>query len=252
MMHVETQNEIAIIRMEHGKANAIDLAFFEDLGPKLDEVENSDTKGIVLTGTGSIFSAGVDLFQILQGGQEYTEAFLKSLTEGLRKLFEFRKPVIAAVNGHAIAGGCILVCACDYRVMSDGKGTIGVPERVVGVPFPAMAMEILRFAVPSQHLQELVYTGKTFSAQEALPKGLVDEVVEEDQLIERASKFASHFGQGNSKTFEITKEQLRQPTLERYMRTRDEVDRKAFEVWSSQEAHDAIGQFLEKRVGKKN
>jgi enoyl-CoA hydratase len=250
MIHLDFQEDVAVIRMEHGKANAIDLAFFDELGPKLDEVEQSDSKSVVLTGTGSIFSAGVDLFQVLQGGQEYVKSFLPALTEGLLKIFNYPKPVIAAINGHAIAGGCILVCACDYRVFADGKGTIGVPERVVGVPFPALAMEILRFAVPSQHLQELVYTGKTFRSTEALQKGLVDEIVDAEQLIDRAAQLASQFGQGASRTFQITKEQLRQPSMERFERTRGDVDRKAQEVWSSQEAQDAVRQFLEKRVGK--
>lgn len=252
MIHFELENDVAVIRMAHGKANAIDLAFFQELDSKLDDALEPAVKGVVLTGTGSIFSAGVDLFQVLRGGSDYVSDFLPALSGGLLKLFTFPKPVIAAVNGHAIAGGCILVCACDYRVMSDGKGTIGVPERVVGVPFPALAMEILRYAVPNQHMQELVYTGNTFSPKEALRRGLVDEVVLESELIPRSAKLASQFAQGPSQTFGITKEHLRQPALERFEKRREEVDRRALEVWASQEARDAISRFLEQRVGKKS
>jgi len=77
--------------------------------------------------------------------------------------------VVAAVNGHAIAGGCILVSACDHRVMNAERGRIGVTELLVGVPFPVTALEILRFAAGTHRLQELIYNGRTYPATEPWP-----------------------------------------------------------------------------------
>src|SRR5262249_13880141 len=82
-----------------------------------------------------------------------------------RTLFTFPKPVVAAVNGHAIAGGCVMVLACDARLMAEGAGTIGMPELLVGVPFPADVLEVVRFAVPRHKVQSLIYTGRTLPPQ---------------------------------------------------------------------------------------
>ena len=94
--------------------------------------------------------------------------------------------MVAAVNGHAVAGGCILVAACDHRVMNSGHGRIGVTELLVGVPFPVTALEILRFAVGTRRLRELTYFGRTYPAHEALSLGLIDEAEAEASVLPTA------------------------------------------------------------------
>ncbi len=250
-MHIERQQSIAILRMEHGKANAMDIEFFVDMKRCLDELERSEARGVVLTGMGKIFSAGVDLFRILEEGPKYVHAFLEALQSGLMRVFTFKKPLIAAVNGHAIAGGCILVCASDFKVMAEGSGTIGVPERVVGVPFPTLALEIVRFSVANEIMQELVYRGKTYGTAEALQKGLIDEAVSPEKLLSRAVELAEQFGAA-PETFSIMKEQLRRPALERFERDHRAHDAKAAQVWASAEAHQAIRAYLDRVIGKKS
>src|SRR5439155_1274578 len=95
---------------------------------------------LVLVGTGSAFSAGVDLFRILDGGDDYVARFIPALSGAFDDLFAYRRPVVAAVNGHAIAGGCVIAACADYRLMAEGRGRIGVPEQLVGVAFPAIAL----------------------------------------------------------------------------------------------------------------
>jgi len=121
--------------------------------------------------------------------------------------------VVAAVNGHAIAGGCVIVCACDYRIMAEGDGRIGVSELRVGVPFPVLPLEIMRFAVSNSHLQSLVYTGRTLLPEDAKAAGLVDEVVPAEKLLHQACETAEHFGAVPTNSFALTKALLRQPTL---------------------------------------
>ena len=111
----------------------------------------------MLTGTAGIFSAGVDLFKLVKGGPDYVAHFLPSLDYMLEALFMFPAPVVAAVNGHAIAGGCILACACNRRLMTTGAARIGVPELKVGVPFPPLVVEIMRAAVAPPYFNELMY-----------------------------------------------------------------------------------------------
>ena len=100
---------------------------------------------IVLTGAGACFSAGVDLRAILDGGATYTDRFLAAVSAAFLAVFDHPAPVVAAINGHAIAGGCVLAMAADVRLMS--TGLIGLSEVAVGVPFPVAALEICRYAM---------------------------------------------------------------------------------------------------------
>src|SRR4051794_16388117 len=129
---------ITTIRLEHGKGNILDLELCREIEERLREA--SDASAVILTGSGSIFSAGVDLFRLTNEGVPYVEQFVPALDSMLRTLFLFPRPVVAAINGHAIAGGCILAAASDVRLMASGDGRIGVPELVVGVPMPSLVV----------------------------------------------------------------------------------------------------------------
>ena len=251
MIHREDNGAIAVLRLDHGKVSALDLELLEELEAVLAEVEGSDRAALVLTGTGSTFSAGVDLFRVLDGGEAYVARFVPALSRALAALFTFPRPTVAAINGHAIAGGCILACACDVKVMATGRGRIGVPELRVGVPFPAAALEVLRFAVPRQHLPAMTYTGRTFLPEEALDHGLVDELAAPEQLRDRALAAARGLTTIPPETFGLTKRQLRGPALERMKAQGEEVDAKVEAIWSAPEIHRVIRDYLDRTIGKK-
>ena len=120
-----------------------------------------------MTGRGNVFSAGVDLFKVLDGGGAYLDTFLPALHDALLRLFSLPRPVVAAINGHAIAGGCVLACTTDLRVMAEGDARIGMPEVRVGVPFPAAIFEFVRAAVGPRWLSEIVYLGRTYTPEAA-------------------------------------------------------------------------------------
>jgi enoyl-CoA hydratase len=248
VIDVSTQDDIAVLRIEHGKANALDTEMTADVSNALQELRRGGTRAAVLTGTGSIFGAGVDLFRVIDGGDAYAAAFVPELARFLGELFDFPLPLVAAVNGHAIAGGCIVACACDYRLMAEGTGTIGVPELLVGVPFPTAAIEIMRFAVPPHELQGLVYTGRTCGAEEALRRGLVNEVVPADQLLPRAREVALQLGRIPPAVFTATKRALRRDVAARLRNdsTLGEVVRQ----WSSRDTRAHIQQYLDRTVRK--
>jgi len=143
LISVETHGHVAVVQMAHGKANALDTTLCRELTAQLAGLERSGHRAAVLTAQGPIFSASVDLLRLRDGGPGYLQEFLPALSEASLAVFTCSVPVVAAVNGHAVAGGCILVCACDHRVMNAGHGRIGVSELLVGLPFPVTALEIL-------------------------------------------------------------------------------------------------------------
>lgn len=190
-----------------------------------------------------MFSAGVDLVRVVDGGAAYVRVFLPSVNRMFETLFSFPKPVVAAVNGHAIAGGCIMTCAADYRMMAREPGRIGIPELLVGVPFPVVPLEIMRFAAPPQHLQALAYRGVTLQADAALQQGLVDVVVEPDWLLDEAVAVAGLLAAIAPAAFALTKRQLREPTLQR-IRAGAAIDAAVQDAWASTEMLTAIRDYV--------
>ena len=191
-----------------------------------------------------MFSAGVDLLRVLDGGPSYIRPFLGAFHEFCEVVFGFPKPLIAAINGHAIAGGCILACMTDRRLMARGSGRIGIPELRVGVPFPAAPLEVMRFALPTRHFQQLLYGGATVEPEAAVEQGLVDEVVEPDALLDQAVEAAGALAARGAEGFQLTKSQIRVPVLER-MASGQQATRKAIErLWCADSTLAAIRDYV--------
>jgi enoyl-CoA hydratase len=245
----EDRGPLAIVRFAHGKVSALDVDFCDAVVREIDTIAASAATALVLTGTGSTFSAGVDLFAFLDGGDEYTRRFLPAMTAFFRRLLTFPKPLVAAVNGHAIAGGCIIAAACDYRVMADGTGRIGVPELVVGVPFPAMPFEIVRARLTPQVFRDLVFSGRVVLPHDAVALALVDDVVEANSLLDRAVRHAERLTRIPATTFALTKRELAGSILERVERAAAN-DRDVAAAWSSPEVHAAIRSYLDRTIKK--
>jgi enoyl-CoA hydratase/carnithine racemase len=246
----QVSDQVTVVQFDHGPVSALDLEFLLALREELAELADSDT-ALVLTGTGSAFSAGVDLFRILDGGADYVERFIPALSGAFDDVFAYRRPVVAAVNGHAIAGGCVIAACADHRLMAEGRGRIGVPELLVGVAFPAIALAAVRYATGDVGVADLVYSGATLLPEEAQRRGLVDEVVPEAELLNRAIAKAEQLASIPPATFVHTKRSLR----DRYWTEVDETgrhrDAEMLEVWKSPETWAAISAYVEQTIGKK-
>lgn len=249
MITTETRGRVTVVRMAHGKVNAFDPELMGGLIDRLEALEKADTAALVLTGTGGVFSAGVDLRGLTGGGPDYVKTLLPLLGGAFHKAFTFPKPVVAAVNGHAIAGGCVLACACDYRIMADGGGRIGTPELSVGVPFPSMALEILRLTVPAHRLQALIYRGLTCTPDEAVDNGLVDETAPPEAVLDRAVEMAERLGALPPASFALTKRIIREPSRAR-VRDMQAADEAVTEAWMSPRVQEAVRAYVERTLGK--
>jgi enoyl-CoA hydratase len=222
VISVEEHAGVAVVRLDDGKVNALDLELLTAITATMSRL--TDAPAVVLTGARTVFSAGVDLRRFVEGGPAYVREFLPALSQAFLAVFDHPRPVVAAVNGHALAGGCVLAAACDLRLMSGG--TIGLTELLVGVPFPVTPLEIMRFAV-----------GPAVA-------GLVDTVVEPDDLLAEAVRRAGALARMSAAAYALTKEQLHRFTRERIEELRPVEDRRAAALWESDEARAAIADYL--------
>lgn len=249
MIELKLNNRVLTLRLAHGKASVLDMELLEAISASLDEARaNNKADAVILTGSGTIFSAGVDLKKILDGGMDYANQYIPVLDRVLEELFTFPKPIVAAVNGHAIAGGCILALACDYKIMATGKGRMGIPELKVGVPFPSSAFEIVRFSVPKSQAQALFYRAETMLAEEAQSRGMVDELAEPDALQERAQQVAEELGAIAFDTFVLTKQMLRSPSISAIRGNRQAYGDVIQGAWADDAAYRRIRAYLDQTL----
>lgn len=237
-----------MLTLAHGKANALDLELCRALSGALEEATRDAVPALVITGTGTIFGAGVDLVRLTREGAPYVREFLPVMSDAFLALFSFPAPLVAAVNGHAIAGGAILACAADWRVMGRGSGRIGVPELRVGVPFPLVPAEITRFALGGPRAAEAMLAGETLLPEDALARGDVHELAEPGALLDRALEVAARFGAVPRESFRLTKLGGRAPSLARIARERAAADAETLRAWESEPVLGAVRAYVEKTL----
>ncbi len=250
MIDVKINDGIAVMTLAHGKANALDLDFCDALTTRFAELRTSAAKAVVLTGQGKMFSAGVDLKRLNDGGADYIAKFLPALHRLYDAVFFFPKPVVAAINGHAIAGGAVLAACADRRIMARDGGRIGVTELLVGVPFPALAFEIVRFAVPPRYVAEFTLGAATYATDVALHKGWIDEVAEPGDLMTRALAAAQSLAALSPAAFAQTKKQIRQAVTERIAQSGQATDKAVTEIWTAPETLGFIRDYVAKTLKK--
>jgi enoyl-CoA hydratase len=238
MLNLEERGEVVIMRLHHGKVNALDLELLLAITDAMHSVDQASA--VVITGTGSAFSAGVDLQRIVAGGPSYVREYIPALSESVMAIFDHAGPVVAAVNGHAIAGGCVIAAACDIRLMSQGK--IGLAELSVGVPFPRVPIEIMRHAI-GPAVGPLVLTAPLLDPAQAKSIGLVQDVCEADVLLDSAVDCARRMARIPAYVFSFSKRELHQPARDRI--TAHGGDEEAvLEMWSSDRTRDGIIRYL--------
>lgn len=249
MLVRDDREGIAVIRLEHGKVNALDLALLREVRDTFAGLRGAAPAGVVLTGTGRNFSAGLDLTRLAQGDTGYLRDLLPLLHEMILEIFTFPRPVVAAVNGHAIAGGFVLACTCDYRVVAEEGARLGVTELPVGVPFPAAPLEMVRTVLGTGPAREIVYGGRLFEGREAARIGFADELAPPPKVVERAVEVAATWGAMAPAAFALTKEQLHAPTVARLRAEGPTIDAGIAKVWNDPATHEAIRAFIARTLG---
>lgn len=250
VIDVTRDGAVATVRMAHGPVNVCDLEMFEAIADTFAELDGDDTvDAIVLAGNDRAFSAGVDLKRLLDGGEGYTREFLAALDRALIAPLRATAPVVAAVTGHAVAGGAVLAAACDHAVMTDdARARIGLAELAVGVPFPAVPLEIMRRRLGPK-LPEAVWLAGLVGPDRALALGFVDEVVPADQVVARATEVAQRLAALPAVTRQVTHEQMTREVEDALAGRSGDGDARVADAWCSDEVRGAIRDYVQRTLG---
>ena len=244
---IEQIDDVAVVTMTSNKVNALDDDFFSDLQAAIAEIQSAPPLPIVLTGRGGCFSAGLNLLELYEFDRTTLAAFVDRLSETVLAWFSLPRPTIAAVNGHAIAGGCVIALACDLRIAVDtDNAKIGLNEVQVGIPFPGVPFEITRHALSPERVREVMLTGALYTPEEARARGLVDEIVEPETLLPRAIAVARATAPDSLEAYATIKAHLLAPTLARIAESRTRVDRDFLDVWFSEPARRQMNEVRER------
>ena len=201
------------IRLQAGKANAMSSQMLDAVERAFDEFEGSDARAAVITGYDKYFSAGLALPELIALDRPALQKFIVRFNAVMERVLRCPRPVVAAVNGHAIAGGCVLMLQTDWRVGADVDCKIGLNEVQIGIGLPAIVTETLRLRVPPSSLVPIALEGRLFSAKEARELGLLDELVPPSELEARAAAKAEALGAVGKEAFAQVKGQLIAPAL---------------------------------------
>jgi len=233
MTHLHTQQGVFILTLARGKVNALNEEMVDHLWERFQTLrDDRECRAVVFTGQGSFFSFGLDVPELYDYPPEAFSRFLTKFTGLYATLFEFPKPVVAAINGHAIAGGCMLATACDYRVMATGKAKISLNEVTFGSSLFAGSIEMLKYVAGQRNAETIALSGRMYSGEEARALGLVDELADGETLAARALAVAREMA-GRAAAYAAIKTILRGPVAERIRQLEADSIRRFVDIWYS-------------------
>jgi enoyl-CoA hydratase len=232
--------------LDRPPANAIDEQLLKDLERALDAAAADDgVRAVVLTGSGTFFSAGFD-FSAPQRDDTAARGMMELYRDSHVKLLALPKPTVAMVNGHAVAGGLVLVLACDYRLGVEGDYKVGLNEVAVGASFPRAAMEIVRLRLPHARAGELILGASLYPASQALRLGAVDELLPRQGFEETVLRRAARLGAFSRDAYAHSKAALIGEALERIRSETPQQAAATAAIWSTPESRAARARQREK------
>jgi len=237
MTHVvrSVNSGIAVVALKRGKVNALNDEVVAELDRTFDAIANDpEVQACILTGHGSFFSFGFDVPGFMDHTREDFAAFLERFTDFYTKLFTFPKPVVAALNGHTVAGGCMLALACDRRIVAEGRGRIALNEVTFGASVFAGCVAMLQTCVGRHNAERILFSGAMLGPAEALELGLVDRVVSPAELIPAAEALAGDLAGGDATAFASIKKLVREPIAEQMRRREADSIREFVDIWYSE------------------
>jgi enoyl-CoA hydratase len=246
---VEQVGAVAVVRMRAGRANALARPLLEAIVGAFQRVDASGARAVVIIGEANAFSAGLALPDLIALDRPAMTEAIGLFETAMRTVLACPLPTVAAINGHAIAGGCVLALMCDARIAAAGGSRIGLNEAQLGIGLPAIVVEPLRHRVSPSSLVRVALDGTLFSPDDAQRAGLVDEVVSPDRLepraVERAKELAKH-----PAAYAQIKRALLRPILETIDRASSHEREAWLDTWFSDDAQRTLRSAVDKIVNR--
>lgn len=239
----QERDGVSVLTLDRPPANAFSPELVADLASAVSE--SSGARALVLASANpKIFSGGWDLPRVSALPRGEMKAFLEAFCDLLRQLFVHPAPIVAALSGHAIAGGLIVASAADERYAGDGQARVGLSEVALGVPLPACCLELFRFVLGSRAMERLVGSAENMPVEDALEIGLVDRAVAAGELLSSAVDRAAALARGSAQAYAETKRRARAGTLARFDAARR--DDPFLDYWFSPDARHRISTLVAK------
>jgi enoyl-CoA hydratase/carnithine racemase len=245
---VEQCDGATVVRLHRGVTNALDLQCVNDLAEVVGEARSDpDVRSLVLTSANDkFFSIGFDIPQLVALGRDEFRHFFRTFNRVCLDLYTLPKPTVAAITGHAIAGGCILALCCDYRLIAEGRKLMGLNEVKLGLPVPYPADCMLRSLIGSRHAREVMESGEFYLPEASLGMGMVDQVLALEQVVERAVEKAVGLGSLPAVAYGMIKRNRVEVVEAEILAQQEEKERLFLDCWTSEEARRRLREAAEK------
>jgi enoyl-CoA hydratase len=245
-IRLERTGALVTVRFDKARGNAIDEPFTQELLQVASQLGGDPgVRGVLLASAHpKLFCPGLDLVTLVEYERAAMEHFMHVFAKMVLALYALPKPVVAAIGGHAVAGGCILALTADYRVLRRGGVQVGLNEVKVGVPLPWSVALLLRASVPPTAVTPVALLGRNFADDEAIAVGLAHQLADADGFEDFCRARLDEFADKDTASIAITKGYLRDAVL-REMRARESQEMGAWlERWFSETTRERIRQIV--------
>lgn len=213
-IRVTIKDHLSIITLDRDKSNALNREMITELNDMLKHIAaDKNIAGVIITGKDHFFSAGLDLIELYNYTEDQATAFWNLFLDFNATITSFPKPLVAAINGHSPAGGCVIALACDYRIMAEGQYIIGLNEVPVGIIVPNSIFKLYSFWIGEAHATRSLLEGKLFTPDEAIQIGLVDELVNPASILTAAERKVRKYMAMESNTWGQSKVNIRRELI---------------------------------------
>jgi enoyl-CoA hydratase/carnithine racemase len=245
---IEKHDKVAVLRLNNGVTNPIDLNFVNLISETLLDIKkDSNVNGLVLSSwNNKFFSIGFNIPELFNLEREEFRTFYRAFNKLSMDLFTFPKPTIAAITGHAIAGGCVLAICCDHRFIANGRKLMGLNEVKLGVPVPYPAYIMLEQLVGFRNAYKISSTGDFFEPRKALELGLVDNVLPIEEVLKAALEKVGSLGAMPKDAFEVIKQNSVEDVANKIIEHQDEMERKFIDCWYSDGTRKLLKETMKK------
>lgn len=251
-LNIIKKDGYAIVQLNRGKVNAINFQMVQELNKTFQDFkEEESVKGVILTGQPHFFTAGLDVIELYG----YDEATIKEFMVAFGKLYlslaKFPKPLVAAITGHAPAGGAVFAITCDYRVMTDGdKYTIGLNEILVNIGLSEDIINGYIFWLGQGRATQYLLKGTLMNAKEAQAVGFVDEVCPMDEVLDKAEQQMKRYLQADPQIFQGIKAKARKSWLSQLGENAEIELKENLAIWWKPEVRARMKGFVERLTKK--